>query len=77
MNIRYGHEHCTLGLEDVITVYFQSLGSEPKASLDVAKRPFNRAKNRFANILPCKYFGLLCVVLKYVLEQKLIQVYKF
>ena len=41
---------------------FQSLGSDPVASHEVSKRPFNRVKNRFANIFPCKYFGLLCDV---------------
>ena len=40
---------------------FQSLGSDPLASHEVAKLPFNRAKNRFANIFPCKHFDLLCV----------------
>ena len=39
---------------------FQSLGSDPVASHEIAKLPFNRVKNRFANIFPCKHFSLLC-----------------
>ena len=44
---------------DILTAklcfYFQSLGSDHVAPHDAAKLPFNRMKNRFANIFPCMY----------------------
>ena len=45
------------------TFFFQSLGSDPLASHEVSKLPFNRVKNRFANIFPCKYL-VSCVMFK-------------
>ena len=38
----------------VCVCVWQSLGSEPLASHEVAKRQHNRVKNRFANIFPCE-----------------------
>ena len=50
-------------LTATICFYFQSLGSEPVASHEVSKLPFNRMKNRFANIFPCKYL-ISCMLFK-------------
>ena len=42
--------------------FLSDLGSDPLASHEVSKLPFNGVKNWFANIFTCKYFGLLCDV---------------
>ena len=67
LSTRYRCVYCTLQTELAHTKHsqlfsFQSLGSDPLASHEVAKLPFNRAKNRFANIFPCECVGLLCVI---------------
>ena len=54
--LRCSHVLCTADRNFILqTFFFQSLGSDPLASHEVSKLPFNRVKNRFANIFPCKY----------------------
>ena len=67
LSTRYSHMCCVLQTGISFYKHFNNfflsdLGSDPLASHEVSKLPFNRVKNWFANIFPCKYFGLLCDV---------------
>ena len=59
----HSHSVSTLCVRDISSpLSHQSFGSEPLATHEIAKRPHNRPKNRFANIFPCEYMAAVSSV---------------